>query len=72
MQREDFILRNKDLRWKFCKRVLHVSTNSSIFFSSYACVVNFIYLTTGEDSQNAAENSYGDAGSEQFSVRHLS
>ena len=41
------------------------------FFSSYACVVNFIYLTTGEDSNNAAENSYGGAGSEQFSVRHL-
>jgi len=46
------------------------STNSSSF-SSYACEVNFIYLTTGEDSKNAAENSYGGAGSEQFSVRHL-
>ena len=40
-------------------------------FSSYVYVVNFIYLTTGEDSNNAAENSYGGAGSEQFSVRHL-
>ena len=46
------------------------STNSSSF-SSYACEVNFIYLTTGEDSNNAEENSYGGAGSEQFSVRHL-
>ena len=71
MQREDFILRNKDLRWKVCKRVLHVSTNSSIFFSSYACVVNFIYLTTGKDSQNVAENSHEGAGPTQFTVRHL-
>ena len=57
-------------RRKVVKRkvlILPIATS----FSSYVYVVNFIYLTTGKDSQNVAENSHEGAGPAQFTVRHL-
>lgn len=46
------------------------STNCSIF-PLYACKVNFIYFTVGDNAKNAANGSYEGASADQFTVRHL-
>ena len=48
-------------------------TNSSIgtIVLFYACIINFMCLTIGEESNNVVENSYEGAGLEKFIVRLL-